>query len=1701
MLGKIRESVRGRVLLAGGAVAVVALLTAVLILAVRPDDEGAPPQRARLPSGTQAELGLALEPLQHDAEGVPVDAHFVFTSLMPMERDSVAKSIRVTPEAHLEIAASSPYEFHLVPREALQPGAVYRFTFAPPGARVPLASWAFQVKSPLRVVQTLPSHEANNVPIDSGIEITFSHDNLVDPQSFVEITPLPEGHFELRKRTLVFVPRQLQPETLYTVRVRPGIKVANSDLSLADDLTFQFETGSGSRASGPVPGPYFAFMHKIGEWGTRDAPIITIQTSDTSIREVAMEVFAYPSLDAFVKDIEAREQVPYWAQYTRNKTTVDTGRLALVSSFTAAVEGSRRPDFGVPLTRLFVRMPDALSPGYYLLQTMHANAPVQAFLQITDLGTYLAVSESSTLVWVNDVSTGQPVSGAAVRLSGGEVLGRTDGQGVSQFATPSSLLSSTTAIYNQRTTVALSYFTVTDAAGRAAVVPLSPVLPVAMSGRCGAFTDYAFYSGSSDYWSFLVADRPLYKPDDVVRFWGVAIPRDSRAAGGELVAELTGRAYEAYEEAQTGPKVTLQSTDWGTFTGEYSLSGVEPGYYTLSVRDSKGLVSSASFQVANYVKPAYQLSVRPARPAYFSGEQVDVSISAAFFDGTPLPGLDLQINSGRGGSTLTTGPDGRASLTFTAAASDSGASLTSISVSPAGPEQGEVTTDAYVAVFPAAVQLEAGAKYESGTVFVDGRVMNVDPSRFENIGDVYGYGNFRPGKQPAHLTGPAAGQAVRMVVTPRFYEAVEVGERYDFVNKVSRKVYRYQERDGTPFEITTVSDAAGRFSLSFPAPEGSHFQLRLESTDSAGRTAALHVYAAAFAYGGSDIGGIASISIGRESESFGGFFGVPPQAYEIGQEVAAVFRRGNTAPPSGDQNRYLFYEGQRGIRHYQVQDNPEYRITFGDRHVPSAAIRGVYFNGFTYVEAQYGPTIVFNPASRELSIQVRSLQESYEPGTEASVEVQVRDAAGRPAQAEVNLAAVDEALFAVRDFNPYSTDILGALYRQLPPGIVRTYASHQYPPEYFEVGGRGGDGGVREDFADVAYYGTVRTDASGRARVSFKLPDNVTSWRVTAYGFTKDLKAGSGRGSVVATLPFIVDVTLNDDYLVEDKPIVRLRSFGSKLEPGARVQYRLSAPSLAADEILLEGGAFEEAQASLPRLTLGRHAITVRASAGALEDAVVRQIEVVEARLMAPRVTFYEDVSSGARLQGSPTGRTTVTFIDGGRGQLYQRLLGLRFVYGDRVDQALARVVADRLLADYFGETAEALPFNPDVYIRAPSGYAGYTSPRPGVFSPTPRPPGVSILPYSDGDIAVTARVAALAPDLFGRERLRGMLMAVASDHRETPERVLIALYGLAALGEPVLLDLQALEGHPDLTWRGRLYLALGLHARGDDAGALRIFEAMMEEAGEDLHPWTRLRAGDDEDDSIEATALAALLAIGLRDSRAESLMRYVQENYTRDTLLYLEELQYLQEALPRALPTAVSFRYEAGGRAEEVVLERGATKSLSLTAEELAGLGITVREGRLAAVTRYSAPAAAGATASPDISVRRTILVGGRPAGIIPASGLVQVKIEVSFGPQAPDGCYQVTDFVPSGLKVVTKSSLAQSFAPPVLRGSGPVVIPYLAEPQKISFCVGKGGGSYSYYARPSQKGEYVWEPAAVHNQRAPAVIAFSDASRVVID
>lgn len=63
----------------------------------------------------------------------------------------------------------------------------------------------------------------------------------------------------------------------------------------------------------------------------------------------------------------------------------------------------------------------------------------------------------------------------------------------------------------------------------------------------------------------------------------------------------------------------------------------------------------------------------------------------------------------------------------------------------------------------------------------------------------------------------------------------------------------------------------------------------------------------------------------------------------------------------------------------------------------------------------------------------------------------------------------------------------------------------------------------RNVFKDTAYWNpTLHTDASGRAQVSFKLPDNLTTWTIAAVGATSDTKVGQTTNEIVVTKDVIV---------------------------------------------------------------------------------------------------------------------------------------------------------------------------------------------------------------------------------------------------------------------------------------------------------------------------------------------------------------------------------------------------------------------------------------------------------------------------------------------------------------------------------------------------------------------------------------------------
>ncbi len=68
----------------------------------------------------------------------------------------------------------------------------------------------------------------------------------------------------------------------------------------------------------------------------------------------------------------------------------------------------------------------------------------------------------------------------------------------------------------------------------------------------------------------------------------------------------------------------------------------------------------------------------------------------------------------------------------------------------------------------------------------------------------------------------------------------------------------------------------------------------------------------------------------------------------------------------------------------------------------------------------------------------------------------------------------------------------------------------------------GGPDTPRSEFVDSAYWNpVVKTDASGRATITFTLPDNLTTWAILSTGVTNDTKVGEGTSEFIVSKPLI----------------------------------------------------------------------------------------------------------------------------------------------------------------------------------------------------------------------------------------------------------------------------------------------------------------------------------------------------------------------------------------------------------------------------------------------------------------------------------------------------------------------------------------------------------------------------------------------------
>ncbi len=516
--------------------------------------------------------------------------------------------------------------------------------------------------------------------------------------------------------------------------------------------------------------------------------------------------------------------------------------------------------------------------------------------------------------------------------------------------------------------------------------------------------------------------------------------------------------------------------------------------------------------------------------------------------------------------------------------------------------------------------------------------------------------------------------------------------------------------------------------------------------------------------------------------------------------------------------------------------------------------------------------------------------------------------------------------------------------------------------------------------------------------MTFKVADDLTSWRIGASAFGEGLFAGEGTIGIPVGLPFFVDATIATDYLVADRPAIGLRAYGTDLATGAAVAFSVDSDSLGLHLKNLKAKAFETRAVPLPKLTAGLHSITITATTGsgatARRDVMTRTFRVLASRLETTRADQVA-LTPGVQPKGG-AGRVEVIVSDAGVARYVPLLLSLTGGGSARVERTLADTLAGALLTDRLGVGEVVLPadFDGSTY-QAGNG-------------------GVTILPYSSSNLGTSALVALVAPDRFDRAALERYLTSISTSPKATRENRNIALAGLAGLHAAVLPQIRAAVAEPGLTVRERLMLGLGAAALGDAATARTIGASLETEYGEITADSARLRVGKTAADITEGTALMAMLAAANGDPLAARFWSYVEADPGGEAPYGLHAVGFVGRLLERNVPRAASFAYTVDGTRNVVELDPGASFHLSLSHAQFARLTLEPITGQLGVTTSWQETVKpASFTKDPDLSISRKIT----PAGRIGTSALVIVDLTVKLGPKAPKGCHQVTDFVPSGL------------------------------------------------------------------------------------
>src|SRR5688572_25626705 len=284
------------------------------------------------------------------------------------------------------------------------------------------------------------------------------------------------------------------------------------------------------------------------------------------------------------------------------------------------------------------------SPGVYLVEAVANDLRAYTVVVVTDLIMIdKTTQDGELLVYTVDRKTGEPRPGAHVEVIRAKktiTSGETDNQGILR-----------TEIEKPKADENKSDEPATDpaAADEPDEVESNPLLILARQSSNFAISDLgSFFLGGieneeteTQIKGYIYTDRPVYRPAHKINFKGIVRAIDRNGAYKPTGENTVNVTIEDPNSATIYNK-DLPLTPRGTFNGEVEVSEEAPlGNYNI-VAQVDGGRSSGNFEVAEYKKPEFKVSV--STPAKFiqAGQKTNFSIDAKYFFGAPVANAEVK---------------------------------------------------------------------------------------------------------------------------------------------------------------------------------------------------------------------------------------------------------------------------------------------------------------------------------------------------------------------------------------------------------------------------------------------------------------------------------------------------------------------------------------------------------------------------------------------------------------------------------------------------------------------------------------------------------------------------------------------------------------------------------------------------------------------------------------------------------------------------------------------------------------------------------------------------------------------------------------------------------------------------------------------------------------------------------------------------